>query len=101
MMAMKIRQLEVVVPGGSRSKRKASKSKDGSKPLPRLSLLRSANVLRTVAYDMFKILQSKYRMTSGRLQAIKESILSLISTYYDPNYNSRSTTEKAVLEGAT
>jgi hypothetical protein len=99
MVAMKIRQLEVVVPG--RNKRKARKSKVGSKALPRLSLLRSANVLRAVAYDLFKILQSKYRMTSGKLQAIKESILSLISTYYDPNYNSRSTTEKAVLEGVT
>ena len=94
---MKIRQLELVIPGGNKST--TSKSKDGSKALPRLSLLRSANVLRTVAYDMFKILQSKYRVTSGKLEAIKESILSLISTYYDPNYNSRYTTEKAVLDG--
>lgn len=68
---------------------------------PRLSLQRAATMLKTVARDIFHILMSKYRVTSGKLHTVNESVLLLIRTYCDPNSKSRMTTQKIVLSAIT
>ncbi len=68
---------------------------------PRLSLQRAATMLKTVARDIFHILMSKYRVTSGKLHTVNESVLLLIRTYCDPNSKSRMTTQNIVLSAIT
>ena len=62
----------------------------------KISLIRSAVVLRTTSRSLYGLLKLSSRITKKKLKSVSSLLYSLIRSYYDPNSNKRLNTEKTL-----